>query len=146
MIASKANPEDFERLLSCLVDGNQAWDRAAPVLVLAITRLRFARNDKINRHAFHDLGLATANLCLEATARGLAVHQMAGIVPDRARQLYEIPEDLEAVTGIAIGYPADLDNLTSELRKRDEVRRPRKPLADFVFAGRWGIAAEMVQK
>ena len=146
VIASKANPEDFERLLSCLVDGNQAWARAAPVLVLAITRLRFARNDKINRHAFHDLGLATANLCLEATARGLAVHQMAGIVPDRARQLYEIPEDSEAVTGIAIGYPADLDSLTSELRGRDEVRRPRKPLADFVFAGRWGMAAEMVQK
>jgi hypothetical protein len=44
-----------------------------------------------NRAAVHDLGLASSNLQLEATARGLFVHQMIGILPDKARKLYDIP-------------------------------------------------------
>ncbi len=146
LVATSADSREFERLLSCLVEGNQAWARKAPVLALAVSRLEFARNQRRNRHALHDLGLATANLCLEATARGLSVHQMAGILPDRARRLYEIPEDSEAVTGIAIGYAADPDDLSPELRSRDQSRRSRKPLSDMVFSGRWGVAARLIRE
>jgi nitroreductase len=32
LVASKENPKDFEQLLSCLVEANQAWAKAAPVL------------------------------------------------------------------------------------------------------------------
>ena len=34
VVATKAAPEGFARLLSCLVEGNQAWAQAAPVLAL----------------------------------------------------------------------------------------------------------------
>ncbi|MGO8750682.1 MAG: nitroreductase family protein [Thermoguttaceae bacterium] len=40
IVASKANPAEFERLLSCLVEGNQPWAKAAPVLALGCTSLR----------------------------------------------------------------------------------------------------------
>ena len=30
LVATKASPGEFERLLSCLVEGNQAWAKAAP--------------------------------------------------------------------------------------------------------------------
>src|SRR5205085_11977990 len=70
IVATKANPEDFERLLSCLVEGNQLWATAAPVLALGCTNLSFALNGKTNAAAVHDLGLASANLTLEATSRG----------------------------------------------------------------------------
>lgn len=103
IVALADEPAEFERLLSCLVEPNQAWAKTAGALALGVTRLRFARNDKVNLAARHDLGLASANLSVEATARGLAVHQMIGILPDRARELYAIPEDAEAVTGLAIG-------------------------------------------
>src|SRR6185295_741324 len=96
IVATKSEPEEYARLLSCLVEGNQAWAKAAPVLALGVVTLRFVRNDKPNRAAVHDLGLAAGNLCVEATARGLFVHQMIGIVPDRARELYAIPETAEA--------------------------------------------------
>ena len=33
-MATKVDREAFERLLSCLVEGNQAWAKAAPVLAL----------------------------------------------------------------------------------------------------------------
>src|SRR6476659_9429008 len=44
LVATKADPAGFERLLSCLVEGNQAGAKAAPVLGLGCTSLLFARN------------------------------------------------------------------------------------------------------
>jgi len=41
---------------------------------------------------------------LEATARGLSVHQMIGIVPERVREIYSVPADCEPMTAIAIGW------------------------------------------
>ena len=143
LVATKADPEAFERLLSCLVEGNQVWAGAAPVLALGCTSLRFALNDKPNAAAVHDLGLASASLTLEATARGLFVHQMIGILPDQARALYRIPEGVQPLTGLAIGYPADPVTLPEKYRGRDLTPRTRKPLAEFVFGGAWGSASSL---
>jgi nitroreductase len=140
IVATKDRPDEFERLLSCLVEANQQWARRAPVLALGVASLEFARNNKPNRHAFHDLGLAAAHLTFEATSRGLCVHQMAGIQPDKARQVYAIPDDWEAVTGIAIGYPGEAPDLPERFRQRDEAPRTRKPQEAFVFQGGWQIA------
>ncbi len=102
IVATRAQRSEFERLLSCLVEGNQLWAKTASILALGVATLSFKRNDKPNKAAIHDLGPAAGNLVLEATARGLSVHQLIGILPDRARELYEIPDGSEAVTGIAI--------------------------------------------
>src|SRR6516165_3377441 len=107
IVATKETPPDFGKLLSCLVEGNQAWAKAAPVLALGCTSLRFVLNGQPNAAAIHDLGLASGNLCLEAVARGLYVHQMIGILPDKAREIYRIPDGFQPVTGLAIGYAAD---------------------------------------
>jgi nitroreductase len=144
VVATKDAPQEFERLLSCLVEGNQAWARAAPVLALGIVTLRFRSNGENNRAARHDLGLAAGNLCVEATARGLAVHQMIGILPERARELYGIPDGSEALTGIAIGYAAEPDALPERLRARDTAPRTRRALDSFVFGGRWGEPAPLL--
>lgn len=144
IIATKDDPAEFERLLSCLVQANQAWARAAPVLGICVASLRFARNNKPNTVAVHDVGLAAATLTFEATARGLMVHQMAGILPDQAREIYQIPEGCEAIAGIAIGYAADPDTLPEELKQRDLAPRTRKPLREFVFSGKWGTPSSLV--
>ena len=138
LVATRENSAEFERLLSCLVEANQAWAKKAPVLVLGIVSLRFARNNQDNRAAVHDLGLAAGNLLAEATTRGLSVHHMIGILPDKARELYQIPEFFEAWTAMAIGYKADPAKLPDALRERDMALRQRKPLNKFVFTGRWG--------
>jgi nitroreductase len=144
IVATQNDPEQFRRLLSCLVDGNQLWAKAAPVLVLGVASLRFALNAKDNRAAVHDLGLAAGNLLLEATARGLFVHQMIGILPDKARDIYGIPDGFEAWTGLAIGYKADPANLPGPLRERDLASRQRKPLREFVFSGKWENPSPLV--
>lgn len=143
LVATKADPAGFQQMLSCLVEGNQAWAAAAPVLAIGCTSLRFTLNNKPNAAALHDLGLASANLTVEATARGLCVHQMIGILPDKARELYAIPEGVQPLTGLAIGYAADASVLPESLRGRDLAPRTRKPLAQFVFAGAWGTASKV---
>jgi nitroreductase len=146
IVATKADPEEFQRLLSCLVEGNQAWAKNAPVLALGVVSLKFARNGQDNRAAVHDLGLASASLTLEATARGLRVHQMIGILPDKAREVYQIPQGYEAWTGLAIGYPGDPKQLPAQLAERDAAKRARKPVREFVFGGKWGTPSPLVAK
>jgi nitroreductase len=145
IVATKLDPDAFERLLSCLVEGNQGWAVAVPVLALGCTRLRFTLNGKPNAAAVHDLGLASANLTLEATARGLVVHQMIGILPDKAREIYRIPEDVQPLTGLAIGYAAAPSTLPEKYRERDLASRSRKPLSEFVFGGEWGAASSITK-
>ncbi|MEX2142718.1 MAG: nitroreductase family protein [Pirellulales bacterium] len=145
IIATQDDPQQFQRVLSCLVEGNQVWAKDVPVLALGIVTHRFKLNNKDNRAAVHDLGLAAGNLVIEATARGLVVHQMIGVVPDKAREIFQIPEDSEAWTGLAIGYAGDPNALPDKLKERDLAPRQRKPLAEFVFGEKWGKAAPLAR-
>ncbi len=130
LVAARENPAEFERMLGCLVEANQTWAKAAPVLVLGVVSLQFAKNNEDNRAAVHDLGLAAGNLVVEATARGLSVHQMIGILPDKARETYHIPKHFEAWTAMAIGYKADPALLPAARNST-----PRKPsIQALIFA------------
>ena len=141
IVARREDAAAFSMLLSCLVEGNQLWARHASVLALGVAMKNLARTGKPNRACLHDLGLASGSLCVEATARGLLVHQMIGILPDRARELYAIPDDAEPLTALAIGYHGEGADLPPALRARDREPRGRRPLSESVFAGRWGRAA-----
>jgi nitroreductase len=145
ILATKENPQEFQKVLSCLVEGNQVWAKNVPVLALGVVSLRFKLNNKENRAAVHDLGLAAGNLCVEATARGLCVHQMIGILPEKAREVFQIPDGYEAWTGLAIGYLGDSSALPESLKARDLAPRQRRPLGEFVFTGKWGTASPIIQ-
>lgn len=144
LVATKADPEAFAKVLSCLVEGNQVWAAAAPVLAIGCTNRIFKLNGKPNAAAEHDLGTASASLTFEATARGLHVHQMIGILPDKVREAFQVPEDVKPLTGIAIGYLGDPANLPENLRPRDTTPKSRKPLAEFVFGDAWGTASPLM--
>ncbi|MEH1917711.1 nitroreductase family protein [Nostoc sp.] len=146
LVATKENPDHFQQLLSCLVEANQIWAQNAPVLALGIASLRFTRNNEDNKAAIHDLGLASGNLVVEATARGICVHEMIGILPDKARDLFDIPEGFEAWTAMAIGYQGNPITLPDALKERDLSPRQRKPLDQFVFSGKWGNPSSLVLK
>jgi nitroreductase len=137
IVATKDQPEEFATMLSVLVPKNQAWAASAPALAISFAKRTFSQNGAVNRSAVHDVGQATANLTAEATARGLYVHQMAGILTDRIRESYQVPEEFEVVAGMAIGYLG-----TGALPKT----RSRKPLTDFVYAGSWGVPADLPGK
>jgi nitroreductase len=145
ILASQEHPAAHQQLVSCLVEGNQVWAKQAPLLVLTVAKMTFAHNGKPNPHAVHDIGLAVGNLVVQATALGLVLHQMAGILPDRIKTLYAIPEGYEPVTGLAIGYPGDSSSLPVALREKELAPRERNPLSTFVFSGTWGEPSGLVR-
>jgi nitroreductase len=141
VVATARNKPDFDRLLSCIIEFNVEWAQHAPVLILSIARLTFESNGKPNRHAFHDVGQAIANLTFQATASGLVVHQMAGFDVEKARHEFSIPPDHEPVAVAAIGYPGSSANLPDKLRLKELAPRKRKSVKDFVFECEWAHAA-----
>ena len=145
LVATKEEAVEYARLLSCLRENNQQWAAHAPVLMVSVAKLSFDMNGQPNRYAFHDVGLAVANLIVQATALGLYVHQMAGFYPDKVRELYGVPDDFEPVAGIVLGYPGDAAALSEELRQREVAPRVRKPLEAFIFQGAWGQTSPLAK-
>jgi uncharacterized protein (DUF924 family)/nitroreductase len=138
IVARREDAEDFQRLGACLTGDNQKWAPQAPVLLLSVARSSFVRNERPNRHALHDVGLAVGQLLAQATSLGLVAHQMGGFDPQRARESLRIPAGFEPVAAIAIGYPGDPKQLDDALRERELGPRLRRPQNEFVFGARWG--------
>jgi len=138
VVATKQEPADYDRLLACLLEGNRKWAYRAPVLMLSVARMDFEEDGRPNRHAFHDVGLATENLLLQVSALGLVAHPMAGFDIEKARADLKIPSGYEPVAMIAVGYPGELSVLPDYLQQRELKPRERKPLTEIAFSGLWG--------
>ena len=138
VVATKQDPTDHDRLLACLLEGNRKWAYRAPVLMMSVARMDFEEDGRPNRHAFHDVGLATENLLLQATVLGLVAHPMAGFDIEKARADLKIPSGYEPVAMIAVGYPGELSVLPDYLQQRELKPRERKPLTEIAFSGQWG--------
>lgn len=144
LIARRDEDADaFGRMVDCLMEGNRPWASQAPVLGISVASL-YRKADVRNRHAYHDVGLATQNLVIQATALGLHLRLMGGFSPDKARAAFAIPEDHEAVTMFALGYLGDLEMATADDRTRELARRTRRPLQEFVFSEQWGAPAPLL--
>lgn len=143
-LATKENPRAYNALLSCLNEPNRQWAQYAPVLLLSVAKMYYGKDRRANRHAFHDVGLATANLILQATALELYTRPMAGFSVQRAREVLGIPAGYEPVAMIALGYlpkSRDLDNPRGLLIPKN---RSRKEFNEFVFEGRWNNPASFI--
>ena len=120
-----------------LMSRNQLWASSAPLLIVAVAR---TQNPDGSAYpiALYDLGLAVAQLVVQATAEGLAAHQMGGFDKTRARAVFAIPEGWEPVTVIAIGHAGSPEDVHEELRAAETASRSRRPLAEMAFEGRFG--------
>ncbi len=140
VVATRQDPEAHQVLADCLVEGNRIWAVEAPILTMSIAKLNFTHKERPNRHAYFDLGQAVATMLVQATDLGLVAHQMAGFDADKARASLEIPDDHDPVAAMALGYPAAAAELPDDLLERENARRRRNDLGDFVFAGTFGSA------
>jgi nitroreductase len=138
LVFDGTDTDAMRRAQACLAEGN-AWALKAPVLMLSVARDSFTYNDKPNRTAQHDVGLASENLVLEAVDLGLVAHQMAGFDIARARREFNIPEGFTILAMIAVGYPypGDPDDLPETIREKELAGRSRKPMGEIAFAGDW---------
>ena len=70
---------------------------------------------------------------------------MIGILPGKVRETYRVPDDVQPLTGLAIGCTADPNTLPENLRARDLAPHVRNKLADFVFESTWGEPSTLVR-
>jgi nitroreductase len=138
IVATRDEPNEYERMLSCVAEVNLPWASLAPVLIIGCVRLHLGHGGGPYPTAEHDLGLASANLVFEATARGLGVHQMTRIDRDEIRRLYGVPEGIGIVSALAIGYAPEDGPASTEAWP--PAHRIRKPVKSFVFTGAWSHA------
>ncbi|RLD82480.1 MAG: nitroreductase, partial [Bacteroidetes bacterium] len=86
-----------------------------------------------------------AHLSIQAMQEGLQVHQMSGFDALKAAELFALPEDVQAVSVIAIGYLGDPSMLHPRMQKPELAERERKEMDTFVFSGIYGRASEIVE-
>jgi nitroreductase len=137
VVSTSADSEQRAAFQACLVPGNHEWAVRAPVLFFAVALTHFEHNGKPNRWASYDLGAAMASFSLEATSRGLFVHQMGGFDQDKAREVCGLPDNSQVLAAVAVGRAGPADTLSEGLQGRQAGARARKPQDAFVFRGHW---------
>jgi len=136
--ATKDDREEFDKVASLLSEGN-AWAKNAYMLILVCSSPIFARNNKPNHHTAYDAGAAIENLFLQAVSMDLIMHEMSGFSVDKAPELLGIPEGINVLTMVAVGYPVDPENAPKELLEKQSRPRTRKSQNEIIYKGKWKI-------
>ena len=127
----------WEKALDCIVPGNQTWAKDAPVFVLVCADTLFNHNQKPNRWGVYDTGAAAVSLCLQATSLGLMTHQMGGFDGDKTRAAFNVPEQYQMMSMLAVGHATDVDGLPEDLKERELAPRKRRALGELFYNGVW---------
>lgn len=130
--------ENWDLLLSGLVEFNQSWAKDASVLVYVVSD-KYMRSDKGNSenhsHSF-DAGAAWALAAIQAQAMGYHTHGMTGLKFGEVEQLLGIPDDHRLEAAFVIGRAAGKEQLPDYLQER-EVPSTRKPVSEITKAGKF---------
>lgn len=137
LIARREDRDAFRSMLDCLAPANQRWARNAAVLMVAVALETDHKNRPLT-HGVYDTGQAVAWMTVEATSRGLRVHQMGGFDPAAVRETWAVPDEARPITAIALGFPGDPDSLEEDLRAQEIAPRKRRPATELAHFGRWG--------
>lgn len=127
------NPELYAQLLSIMLEFNQAWAKAAPLLMLTMVTSKHEKSGEDYKHAWHDLGLAVGNMTVMAQSLGISLHQMGGFDSAKAREVLNIPDKLEPVTMIAMGFGGLSGNMPLDIYKMELAPRVRKEISEIAF-------------
>jgi nitroreductase len=127
----------LDKARTSLSEGNY-WAQKAPVLVLAATKPDIDCQLKDRRdYALFDVGLATANLILQAVKEGLIAHPIAGFNPVKLKADFGIPEEYILITVIVIGFPGDEAHLNAKHLAQEHSERDRKPESEVIMYNTW---------
>lgn len=130
---------DWPAFLGLLAPRNRLWAVHASALVVIVSATGVERRGEVvfnNSHSF-DAGAAWANFAHQAFLLGWHTHGIGGFDRDAARELLNIPDDHAVEAIVAIGRQGALDTLHADFHPQEQPNN-RRPLSNFVFAGRFG--------
>ena len=132
IVFTDENPEKLNIARSVLLEIND-YAKRAPILICAITKKYYSDNGIYNKLHFHDLGAANENMFLESFNQGLIMHEMGGFDRDKARKVFNVPDEYEIGIMVAIGYQDSHDILPERYKEKAFSPRARKPLSEIAF-------------
>jgi nitroreductase len=132
IVFTDENPEKLNIARSVLLEINN-YAKRAPILICAITKKYYSDNGIYNKLHFHDLGAANENMFLESFNQGLIMHEMGGFDRDKARRVFNVPDEYEIGIMVAIGYQDSHDILPERYKEKAFSPRERKSLSEIAF-------------
>jgi len=118
--------EKLNELHESLTSGNY-WAKNASILVALTSKKDLDCMIKGRNYYQFDCGLSASLLILRAWDLGLVAHPMAGYSPSKAKEILNIPDDLEVITLIAIGkHSENWKKLLNEKQWDHERNRPER--------------------
>ena len=54
IVATKNDPENYQKVLECFIEFNQGWAKNAPVVALSVAAHKMPHDGAQNRHAFYN--------------------------------------------------------------------------------------------
>lgn len=114
------SPVTLERLHRCY---DRPWFAAAPAVIVVTvdTSAAWVRSFDNKNHADIDAAILTEHLCLAAAEQGLGTCWICAFNPAMCREALRLPQGIEPVALVPIGFPATSPNAKS-----------RKPLGDIL--------------
>ena len=105
---------------------HREWFRTAPcvVVICGDHGASWKRKDGKD-HCDIDVGIVAVHMTLQATDLGLATCWICNFDPEMTRELLELPDHLEPMVLLPLGYPLDQVN-------PDRHSEKRKPLSEIV--------------
>ncbi|MDQ7010959.1 MAG: nitroreductase family protein [Mariprofundaceae bacterium] len=139
IVADRSTDEAaWQTVFDTLAPKNQLWARNVPVLIVTACEPSFSQSREANRWCEYDAGQAAICLCLQATALGLASHQMGGFDPGALKQALGLPDQMHVMSIVALGHAGRADELDPDFQGMESAPRNRKPIEDVVHTGKWG--------
>lgn len=139
LVGRRGDPT-FTELTALLRRGNRYAHSAGALILVCADQ---GEDERTALYSGVDAGAAMANLSIEARARGLHAHPMAGFDAAGAQQVFSIPEGVRPLAVVAVGRLGDYATAPPEIAERDTMPRERLPLEQIVFAGTWGTPASL---
>jgi nitroreductase len=130
--------EAHKKLFDTLVEFNRLWAGEAYMLMLVCGETISKKTGKYSPIYAYDVGQAVAMLSIQATHEGLYAHQMGGFDKSRAKEIFELPEHVEPLTVISIGYSGNAEDLHPNLKPMEKAERVRNNFNTFVFTNKFG--------
>lgn len=140
----KKTDGSYQKIFETLVEFNQMWAKFASVLIL-ICGNKTGKGGAANETFQYDVGQAVAHLSIQAMSENIYVHQMSGFSKDKAKELFQLPDQIEPLSVVAMGYLGNPDILHSRMQVSEKAGRERKSLNDFVFQNKFGEVSDLLK-
>lgn len=114
---------DPEKLAALKTAYAREWIQTAPCMIVACGNHDEAWHRKADGkdHTDVDVSIAVEHLCLAATEQGLGTCWVCNFDTDRCREVMNLPENLDPVALIPIGYPTDSAVPEKKRKSLDEI-------------------------